>query len=128
MDANNIFSKNDKQIDIQLNKICKVGALLFVLNFIFFITQKSLFDFSIYDIVYFLSYFLIAIPLVYYKISPDKKYYKRITIYTITAICLIAFFITWISVPYILILPTSIAWLLKRLKIYHYLLIKPLMI
>ena len=73
MDANNIFSKNDKQIDIQLNKICKVGALLFVLNFIFFITQKSLFDFSIYDIVYFLSYFLIAIPLVYYKISPDKK-------------------------------------------------------
>lgn len=128
MDANNIFSKNDKQIDIQLNKICKVGALLFVLNFIFFITQKSLFDFSIYDIVYFLSYFLIAIPLVYYKISPDKKYYKRITIYTINAICLIAFFITWISVPYILILPTSIAWLLKRLKIYHYLLIKPLMI
>lgn len=128
MDANNIFSKNDKQIDIQLNKICKVGALLFVLNFIFFITQKSLFDFSIYDIVYFLSYFLIAIPLVYYKISPDKKYYKRITIYTINTICLIAFFITWISVPYILILPTSIAWLLKRLKIYHYLLIKPLMI
>ena len=128
MDANNIFSKNDKQIDIQLNKICKVGALLFVLNFIFFITQKSLFDFSIYDIVYFLSYFLIAIPLVYYKISPDKKYYKRITIYTINAICLIAFFITWISVPYILILPTSIAWLLKRLKIYHHLLIKPPMI
>ena len=128
MDANNIFSKNDKQIDIQLNKICKVGALLFVLNFIFFITQKSLFDFSIYDIVYFLSYFLIAIPLVYYKISPDKKYYKRITIYTINTICLIAFFFSWTSVPYILILPTSIAWLLKRLKIYHYLLIKPLMI
>ena len=128
MDTNNIFSENDKQIDIQLNKICKVGAILFILNFIFFITQKSLFDFSIYDIVYFLSYFLIAIPLVYYKISPDKKYYKRITIYTINAICLIAFFITWISVPYILILPTSIAWLLKRLKIYHHLLIKPLMI
>ena len=123
MDANNIFSKNDKQIDIQLNKICKVGALLFVLNFIFFITQKSLFDFSIYDIVYFLSYFLIAIPLVYYKISPDKKYYKRITIYTINAICLIAFFITWISVPYILILPTSIACLYYDFKLARNLLV-----
>lgn len=124
MDTNTIFSENDKQIDIQLNKICKAGALLFVFNFIFFtLTKRSLFEFSIYDVLYFLSYFLISIPLIYYKVSPDKKHYKRVTIYTINTICLIAFFFTWTSVPYILILPTSIACLYYDFKLARNLLV-----
>lgn len=117
MNKDDIFLKNDKKIDKQLNKICKIGGILFIVDFLFFLTQKSLFDFSMYDYAFFLAFLLILIPLLYYKFSQDKKYYKRVTIYSLNAICLTSFFLTWTSVPFVLLVPLGIACLYYDYKL-----------
>lgn len=111
MNTNNFLTQNNKKIDNQMYKICKVTIIWFVLDFIFFLTQKSLFKFSAYDITFFLSFFLILIPIFYYKFSQEKKAFKKVTIYSINAICLVAYFITQTSVPFALLISMGIACL-----------------
>lgn len=103
------LSENEISVNRTIYRVFLVAAVVMAINNIIQIVLYGVPEFNIMNIIYNCMFLIFLIPVSYYKLSADRRFFK---ILSLCSMLLLAFFLhtdSWVNVPFVWLIPIGLA-------------------
>lgn len=114
---NEVVIKNELEVDKIIYKIFIGCIVLMNLSNIFQIAVYGIPKWNLYYIILYGQFLIFLIPVIYYKKSSKREWFKHISMISMLVFALLLFYSSWVNVAYIWIIPLGMAGLYGNTKL-----------
>lgn len=114
---NDLMTKNETEVSHIIYKLFMGCTGLLLISNVLQLVLYGIPDLTVESLVYYTQFLIFLVPIVYYRKSKKKAYFKALSVGSMMIFAFLIFMNSWVNVAYIWIAPLAIAGLYGNLRL-----------